>query len=367
MAIAQALTSVTRSRAISDKMLFAATFAGFVIWELGGHVDVWYHQHYGFAIESFVTWPHALLYVGWVASAAPAAAYLFESRGLGLPRSAWLPPGYALVLAGAAAFGLAGGFDLVWHSTLGFEVNHEALVSPSHLGLISSAGLGYFGLLWITIDRRSRARSRGFAADLAVAVTLGILFRHALYALHYAQPFATDYASGGSITGSLFGYAGITAWQDMTAQVAGTTGIVLYAVLLSLFVVVPLRQLRLGTGALTVIVLWNEAWGLVGVPEMWPYLPAVIASAIVCEGIWSAMALGALGGRDARSGYWLIGAALPWTLFVAYFALMATLGGGITWSTPLWAGAPVLAGLYGLVVAVFAIPPRFASADIGRS
>ena len=355
--------SVTPSRALSEKMLVVATFAGFVIWDFGGHIDVWYHQHYGFMIESFLTWPHALLYVGWIASATPAAAYLFESRALGLPRSAWLPPGYALVLAGAAAFGVGGGFDLFWHSTFGFEVNHEALVSPSHLVLICSAGLGYFGLVWASVDRRRREGARGLAADLAVAVSLGMLFRHALYALFYSQPFATDYASNGSVTGSLFGFAGIKAWQDMTAQVAGTGGIVLYTMLLTLFIVVPLRRLRLATGAVTVIVLWNETFNLIGIPEMWIYLPAVIISAIVGEVVWSQMGRGALGGRDARVGYWTIGAAVPATLFIAYFATMAAIGGGIAWTTALWAGAPVLAGIYGLVASVFAVPPRFASQD----
>ena len=168
---------------------------------------------------------------------------------------------------------------------------------------------------------------------------------------------------GGSLTGSLFGFAGIAAWHDMTAQVAGTSGIILYAMLLSLFVVVPLRRLRLATGAITVIVLWNEAFNLIGIPEMWIYLPAVIVSAIVGEVVWSVMGRGALGGRDARVGYWTIGAAVPATLFIAYFALMATIGGGIAWTTPLWAGAPVLAGIYGLAASVFAVPPRFASDD----
>ena len=363
MAVTHAVTAATRSRAVSERLLFVATMVGFVIWDLGGHIDVWYHQHFGFMIESFLTLPHALLYVGWIASAAPAAAYLFESRASGLPRSAWLPPGYALVVAGAAAFGVGGGFDLWWHSTFGFEVNQEALISPSHLALICSAGLGYFGLVWVAIDRRRRERSRGFATDLAVAVSLGMLFRHSLYALFYSQPFATDYASGGSVGGSLFGFAGITAWHSMAADVAGSTGIVLYAILLSLFVVVPLRRLRLATGAVTVIVLWNEAFNLIGIPEMWLYLPAVIVSAIVAEGVWSAMGRGALGGRDARAGYWAIGAALPATLFIGYFALMWTIGGGITWTTPMWAGAPLWAGIYGLLASVFAIPPRFIRAD----
>ncbi len=125
-----------------------------------------------------------------------------------LPRSEWLPAGYPLVLAGAAAFGLGGGLDLWWHSTFGFEINHEALISPSHLALICSAGLGYFGLVWVAIDRRRRQPTRGFMADLAVAVSLGMLFRHSLYALFYSQPFATDYASGGAVTGRSSGWPG---------------------------------------------------------------------------------------------------------------------------------------------------------------
>ncbi len=97
--------------------------------------------------------------------------------------------------------------------------------------------------------------------------------------------------------------AGITGWSDMTADVAGSTGIIVYSMLLSLFVVVPLRRLRLATGAVAVIVLWNEAFNLVGIPEMWIYLPAVMVSAAVVEALWSAMGRGALGGRDARIGY----------------------------------------------------------------
>lgn len=358
----QSVASATRSRVVSEAVIFAATMASFVIWEIGGHIDAWYHHHFGFAIESFATWPHALLYVGWIAIAVPAAAYLFESRSQGLPRSAWLPPGYSLVLAGAAAFGAAGGFDLWWHSTFGFEVNQEALISPSHLGLICSAGLSYFGLVWVAVERRRRERTRGFATDVAVAVSLGMLFRHSLYALIFSQPLATDYASGGRIAGSLFGFAGIAGWDGMTADVAGSAGVLLYAMLLALFVVVPLRKLRLAGGAVTVIVLWNEAFNLVGIPEMWIYLPAVMVSALVAEGIWFAMGRGALGGRNARTGYWTIGAALPATLFIAYFALMATIGGGIMWTTPMWAGTPLWAGIYGLLVTVFAIPPRFVDA-----
>lgn len=351
------------ARVLSETALFVATFVGFVVWEFGGHIDVWYHQHYGFAIESFVTWPHALLYAGWIASAVPAAAYMFESRRLGVPRSAMLPAGYPLVLLAAAVFGAAGMFDLIWHSTVGFEVNQEALVSPSHIGLIFSSGLGYVGLAWVAIAQRRRYPGRRLLMDLAIAVSVGSVLRHSLYALSYSQPFSADYASGGAIAGQLFGFNGVTAWRDETAQVAGISGVILYSMLLSLFVVVPLRRLRLASGALAMIVLWNATFSLVGIPEMWIYLPAIVGSAAVGEILWVAMGRGALGGRDERRGYWMIGFAVPATQFFLYFAIMAAFGGGIAWSTPLWTGAPILAGLYGLIASALAIPPRFLSAE----
>ena len=366
MAVAHAVvTAPIAARVLSERALFAATFAAFVIWDFGGHIDAWYHQHYGFMIESFLTWPHALLYFGWIASAVPASLYLFESRSRGLPRSSWLPPGYPVVLAAAAAFGLGGGFDLFWHSALGFEVDQEALVSPSHVILICAAGLGYFGLVWSAIARRRAQLTRRLSSDITVAVALGMLLRHSLYALIYSQPFATDYASGGAVSGALFGFTGITDWRGMTAQVAGSSGIVLYAVLVSLFVVVALHRLRLATGAIAVMLLWNAVFNVVGMPEMWIYVPAVVVAALVGELVWRAMARGALGGRDARTGYWLIGAAVPGVMFIGYFAMMSTLGGGIAWPTAMWTGAPVLAAVYGLLASVFAVPPRFATDTAG--
>lgn len=38
---------------------------------------------------------------------------------------------------------------------------------------------------------------------------------------------------------------------------------------------------------------------------------------------------------------------------------MALAGGGITWTTHLWAGAPVIAAFYGLATAMLALPPAW--------
>ncbi len=352
-----------RARALSETGLFFSALGAFVVWQLGAHIDAWYHAHYGFEIESFLTWPHALLYAGWVASAIPASAYLLESVALGLPRQRWLPRGYTLVLVAAALFGLGGMFDFGWHSLFGFEVSLEALLSPSHLWLIFAAMLGYAGLFWAAVERRRDAETVGArrAADIGVLITLGLLLRVTLYALLYSNPYSTDYASGGAVVRDLFGFAAIRAWSDMSAQVAGTTGIFLHAVLLALFVVVPLRALRLPRGAIAAVMLWNAALTLVAMPEMWIYLPAVAGGAVTGELLWAWMRRGRLGGVEGRGGYWAIAFAVPAVQFFLYFGLMAEFGGGVRWTTPLWAGAPVLAGVYGLSAILFAVPPRFAT------
>jgi len=159
-----------------------------------------------------------------------------------------------------------------------------------------------------------------------------------------------------------WGFAGIGAWGDMTAQVAGTTGMILYGMLLALFVTVPLRRLRLPAGAITTIILWTSAMICVATPELWIYLPAALAAALVGEALWLRIRRGSWGGPDGRAGYWLIAFAVPAAQLYTYFALMAAFGGGISWSTSLWTGAPLLAGIYGLIATAFAIPPRFVEA-----
>jgi hypothetical protein len=48
------------------------------LWQVGTHVDAWYDLHYGFDIQSFLTWPHALLYGAWAVSFGLAAWRVLE-------------------------------------------------------------------------------------------------------------------------------------------------------------------------------------------------------------------------------------------------------------------------------------------------
>jgi hypothetical protein len=342
-----AFRGTVAARAASPWGLIATT----VVWQIGAHVDAWYHAHWGFRVESFVTWPHALLYGGWLAVAA--AALWAAQPGTGAAPA----PGARLALAGTALFGFGGVADYAWHTAFGFEASLSTLFSPSHVWLITSAVLASAGVLQAAAAHRARggAGRSAWWAGIAVALAVGMLFRLGRYMLFYVEPLAADYPAGGVAVRSLPSAAEIQ-WDGVTAQAAGTSGIILYSVLLALVLVLALRRLRLPTGGLAVVLLWDGVL-TASVDGLWSYLPAVVGAALVGELLWRAVRRGALGGTRGRAGYWAIAAAVPTTEFALYVGLMAA-GPGMVWPIHLWAGAPIVAGLYAAGAAMLALPPR---------
>lgn len=354
----------SQTRLIGAALLLPLSVASMVLWQVGVHVDVWYHIHYNFAIESFFTLPHALLYAGWAATSLVVAVALGQAIGLGLPRQAWLPPGYPFVLAGCALFGLGGAFDFVWHSLVGFEVNQEAVLAPSHLWLAISFIVSTYGLLRAAAERRAAAGPTTYQfrlVDLPLVLVVAVFMRVSLWFGSYGVPLSLDFMTGGAVAGQLPGYSGIV-FNGAAGQIAGTMGILLHSVALSLFLVVPLRRLRLPGGAPLVIMLY-EAVLIAGATDLWHYLPAVVGAALVSEALWIWIMRGGLGGPTNEAGYWLIGAIVPGVYFALYVVLAGAIGGGVIWTPHLWAGIPVTAAIVGLIAAVLAVPPRFVEAN----
>lgn len=135
-------------------------------------------------------------------------------------------------------------------------------------------------------------------------------------------------------------------------------GMLLHSLFLALFLVVPLRHLRLPSGAITLIMLY-EATLIAAATDLWRYLPAVLGAALAGEAVWSWVRRGGLGGPTNEAGYWLLACSVPLVQVALYFALMAAFGGGIIWTPPLWMGMPIMAGLFGLFAGMLAVPPRF--------
>jgi hypothetical protein len=337
-----------RPRRLTEPALLWGTVGTLVLAHVGAHVDAWAHVHRGFAVESFWTWSHALLYAGKAASAGLLAAYLVASWRRGEPRVRWLPPGYRLVGIGVGLFALGGLFDLCWHRWVGFEATLEALLSPAHLWLVAAAWLSALGLLRAALA----ARRPG-----AVLVSLALLYRITMWSLFYADPAAVDYPAGGVAVGDLPAFTGV-AWANPAATIAGVTGIVLAAVVLAVFLVGPLRQLGLPAGSVAALVLWNATLAGTVSGLWWSVLPAA-GAAMAGEALAAGIRRGRFGGPAGSRGYWALGFTVPAVQVALTVAVIAALGGGVRWTTHLWAGSPLLAGAFGLVVAVLVCPPRW--------
>ncbi len=110
------------------------------VWLIGGFfVDLWAHAH-GQVDDTFFTPWHALLYAGAASFGVVLGAAAIAGRPRGIPLRDTLAPPYRIAFLGFLLFGVAGVFDLAWHTMFGFEVDVESLLSPSHL-LLATAGM----------------------------------------------------------------------------------------------------------------------------------------------------------------------------------------------------------------------------------
>jgi hypothetical protein len=338
---------------LSESALLPLTVAFLLVWQAGLYLDVWSHLLFGFQIESFLTWSHALLYGGCALTAVPSLVYLFEGRVTGV-RSAVLPPGYRLVVLGVGLYGLGGAFDFVWHGLVGFEARHDAALSPSHLWLAVAFSIAGFGVLRAAIWHLRERHLRGAHLGAGLALSALLLVSH--WYISYASPLLTDFPTGGLAVRARDGFTGL-AWTNMTADIGATTGMFLFTLLNVLFVVFATYHLRLGPGAVGLMLL-AESVIIVPATNQWLILPAIALSALVAEAVWWSTRNGALGGPSSSLGYALLGALVPFVQVSVHLLLLGTLGGGLTWTPHLWAGTPVAASILGLTAALLMAPPR---------
>jgi Tol biopolymer transport system component len=120
------------------------TLAALSVWLIGGfYVDLWAHAH-GRVDDTFFTPWHALLYLGAASFVVVLGAVAISGTPRGVPVRDVLPGPYRMSFLGGLLFGVAGVLDLAWHTVFGFEVNVEALLSPTHL-LLATSGMLMLG------------------------------------------------------------------------------------------------------------------------------------------------------------------------------------------------------------------------------
>jgi hypothetical protein len=181
-------------------------------WLVGGlFLDGWAHAH-GKVDQSFFTPWHAVFYSGFAAVALALFATLVRRR---LQTKTWrtaIPSGYGATLAGVIVFAVGGVGDLIWHTLFGIERSIEALLSPTHLMLITGIILIASGPLRAAWRRPADHLSwaRGLPALLAMLYIMATLtfitqYLHPFDSTWHGRSVALDIASALTFTAILMG------------------------------------------------------------------------------------------------------------------------------------------------------------------
>jgi hypothetical protein len=273
----------------------------------------------------------------------PVAAWLGAPAGTAraAARSA-IPAGYGLSVAGLFVFAAMGAADTAWHLAFGIEVNAEALLSPTHLGLGVGAGLIASGPVlaaWMRYDEP--AAWPGFTAPLlSVMAIAGI----AAFALHVANLFVDPWPR--------FPYE-LTdpTWYGPYIGVAAALVPVTVFMVPTLLLVSRWRDLPFGS--LTLVVGGTMA-GLTFLHDQ-----AALVGAPVLGGFLADLALLVIRPGASRLRLQLFAFVAPALVMSVYFVVLWATG-PVAWSAHLIGGTVMLAGGAGWALSLLVIVPRWA-------
>lgn len=324
----------------------------FGVWMVVGlFADGWAHLNDPGTTESFFTPWHALLYTGFLAAATWTTLPALGTPGSIRQRLGRLPIGYGLGFAGAVVFGLGAIADLAWHESFGIEVSIEALLSPTHLLLLTG------GLLVLTTPVRARWHDEDGAPGLGslLPAVLGTAVVTALVAFFLAYAWGLlDPSPTLPIAPAALDEAAVAHQAAEQVLGAGIVNRLLSVVVLLGPLLVLLRRWRLPAGSATIV--FGVVAGLVAVlyADVAPALPTL---ATVAAGVVTDVMLVALRpGPDARVRTWTFAALVAVVVLGLNLAAWHATA-GLTWPVELWTGTVVLGGMTGFGLGLLSAPP----------
>ena len=311
-------------------------------WVVGGlFLDGWAHVNQP-GLETFLSPWHGVFYLGFVVSTVVLARLVVRhQRGRFDP--ALIPAGYGLGLVGAVLFVAGGVADGAWHTMFGVEVGVAALLSPSHLLLLTG------GLLMVTSPARSAwsspdlpARSSFkalFPALWATTLTTAVV----LFFFQYLSAFVTRTPSTPEGPGP----------EGLMITIVGVASVLVTNLIVVAPVLLLARRWRLPFGTVTLL----AGAGAVGLTSLREFVLGALVPAMVAGGLAADLVVGRLRpGPDRPGAFRAAGALVPVVLWGAWMVVYA-LAYGIAWPPELWAGILGMASLGGLGLSVLVLPP----------
>jgi hypothetical protein len=331
-----------RPRAGRGDDLAAALLA---TWVVGGlFLDGWAHVNRP-GLETFFTPWHGVFYSGFVAATA-VTARLVRRHQRGRFDPARVPAGYGLGLVGIGLFVAGGVADGAWHTVFGVEVGVAALLSPSHLLLLTG------GLLMLTSPLRSAWSSPDLPAAAPFAALLPALWATALttavvlFFLQYLSAFVSRAPGVPDAT------AGAAPVGPLTTS-AGVGGVLVTNLVLLAPVLLLARRWRLPFGTVALL----ATTGALAVTALRELELGALVPAMLTGGLAADLLIARLRPAPDRPGaFRAVATLVPLLLWGAWLAAWA-LAYGVAWRPELWAGVVAMAMLSGLGLSVLVLPP----------
>jgi hypothetical protein len=332
--------------------------AGFLVG--GVFLDGWAHNH-GKVDQSFFTPWHAVLYSGFVILAAFLALTVAVNRAGGASWRYAVPPGYGSSVVGAVVFAVGGVGDLIWHTLFGIEKGIEGNISPSHLTLALGGVLLFTGPLRAAWRRTAPDAAARWVTLLPALLALTYLFSVLTFFTQYAHPIVKSRADL-HITQIFITLTPlqIVTETDLSAKLGVTSILLQTAIMMGVIFFAVRRWQRLPIGTFAVL------FGLNGFMMSFlagdaPILAVAIVSALI--GLIVDLLNRALQPSAERIvPLRMFALAVPLVNYIVYFGVLLAIHGSFGWSTHLWTGAIVEAGIVGLLLSYVCVPPPIASA-----
>jgi hypothetical protein len=300
--------------------------------------------------DSFFTPWHGVLYSGGLSLCTVLLTVVVGNYVKGYSWSKAVPKGYGLAVIGAMMFIGAGIFDMVWHVVFGIERNLEAALSPSHTALVTAMTLlltGPFVSAW----KKTNTSDQNWNYWLPALLSLVFLLLPSNLILSFANPYFRTYASRN---------------YGLTGDVAlgmGVLSCLFYTLLFTTIVLLLVRRWTLPPGFLVAFVFCNLILGATALQSfkiipLVPMLGMAFAGGLIVEIFYRWFQPSAHNLKMVHQ----FAFAVPFSLAILYFLVVALFGGGIGWTVHIWTGVIVASGGLGWLLSFVAFPSPVATA-----
>ncbi len=333
----------------------------------GIFLDGWSHSEYG-PDQSVFSEYHLLFYTSLAVIGVWLFGAAFLNRRDGFTGLKALPAGYAISALGVFIFGITGMFDLVGHKLYGFEVDFEALFSPSHTGLFVGWALIAMGPARAAMFRRDR-HLKSLTQNASATESKG--WFKSMGSLMPALIAWTSFTNVLAFVGMNF-FASSNLWMvsgyrrdtwDYPAQMLGALGIIFETAIVIGCLVWLINRFKLPTGSILFFFAVIGMFGAIPSADI-TMVPVALGAGLVGEVLYFILRPSIQRQAQLHTFSFLLGLAW-WCIFYA-FIVLANIEGGI-WFTPyVWTGTVSFGAITALLISLLSTSSSGAAQRISQ-